>query len=495
LSPSYDKPQLHLIYAVSAKASPYADQVISADQISISAAMDATICLPVSQQLLIQFDNKGFARLSVKRGTVTVNGKQQSSAELQEGDVIQLAADASLTYLGFAREQFAIQINHSGTRSYPRQHKTDKPGSHLQKWYWFALLLLSVAIGSIPWWLPNLDSVDLQQSAISKSMESWLTSGPLHEAHATVVEQCSDCHRQSYSKVDNEQCFACHTMKRHITREQTGNHPLCVTCHLEHNEPNNLINLDQQYCVMCHAGTPLVDFVLAAGHSMKHDPVTDLELMHPEFSPVDPAVGQFNFSHQQHMRKEGLTVNGETRKLSCNSCHQADEMGKDILPVNMEQHCGDCHSLSLEIPEQGAKLNFAHGDIYRLRFILQDQLGLKTQSATHDAMGLLFSAQGSCGTCHRGVEIKDSPSLIEDMASSIKVAYPHFDNARFSHKKHEGNLQCLDCHTQAADSENAQDSLLPAKQVCSNCHSSHPASKKRVTTCAECHRFHTIDWE
>ncbi len=43
--------------------------------------------------------------------------------------------------------------------------------------------------------------------------------------------------------------------------------------------------------------------------------------------------------------------------------------------------------------------------------------------------------------------------------------------APFSHRIHLGQgLQCLECHTAASTSTRVEDNLLPAKQVCLNCH-------------------------
>ena len=61
---------------------------------------------------------------------------------------------------------------------------------------------------------------------------------------------------------------------------------------------------------------------------------------------------------------------------------------------------------------------------------------------------------------------------------------------KFSHKVHNGNAECTDCHTAVPDSKSLNDRLLPNHDACGNCHDVE--DEKNCTTCHYENKFEPL---
>jgi hypothetical protein len=118
----------------------------------------------------------------------------------------------------------------------------------------------------------------------------------------------------------------------------------------------------------------------------------------------------------------------------------------------------------------------------------------------------------SCGLCHEG-QIPDVPAnatvaelaaALSDPAMLPKLAPTHqlvrwLPHAVFSHGAHQA-VACAECHTKAAESQSANEVLLPTIATCRRCHNgeSHPqgpalADGHAESGCFLCHEYHAWD--
>lgn len=420
----------------------------------------------------LSLDQQGKVIFTSKAPPV-VGGKVSSKISVSKGAELDLGHGNRLRYRGVdpARGHlFDVLLTDSGQRDIPVQRKS-------RGGLWVALIAL-IGLMSIPLWWPQFEA-----NKAPLVGEQWLAAGPLHAAHEFASSQCSDCHSGAFSSIKNESCFACHTMKRHLTREQTGNHPLCSSCHREHNEPGTLLNLDSRLCTHCHNDPQVVAQVLAPGLEFSLPVIAEFPDSHPEFE-YDLGSTWLKFSHRQHLVAD---LSDNNSPLDCASCHRVDTDGVSFDTVSFASTCQQCHQLALT--ENGV-LELPHGNLQELRQWLQDQLQLSTQQAGERITELL--SQGQCAACHSG---SDTDPVVSAQAGLAVFEHSGLTGARFSHKRHDGSSDCSHCHSGAEDSAVAEDLLLPASKVCAQCHDSDGGRRKLVTSCGQCHQFHTIDWD
>lgn len=353
-------------------------------------------------------------------------------------------------------------------------------------------VILALVVISIPWWMANVDKAETQ-SSIERVLENTLSPGPLHEAHVNATQQCSDCHQDGFDSIAIEPCLACHTMKRHLTREQTGVHPLCVACHKEHETPSILVHRDSRLCTQCHAEHATLEGVLAKGITVDLDVIQDFPATHPEFDRPDTHAPAIAFSHAVHLNDKKVREANKGQTLACQSCHEPGQKEHGFKAIKMEAHCGDCHEQRYT-NQAGDEITLKHGDMLTLMDLMK-----QTQVEQKDRNRTLIK---NCQACHNLSELTlTKPSLISPEtvhAWSVKQTLnpPAFKDMRFSHSRHQTNLECVDCHVEAPESEHAKDNLLPAKAACASCHQSLPEEAEHLKTeCADCHTFHTVPWD
>ena len=201
------------------------------------------------------------------------------------------------------------------------------------------------------------------------------SSGPLHDSHAALEDDCGACHEKLFQRVTNASCEACHAdtedhvetasveINAHLSLTMNGR---CASCHEEHNEPSVLVDTRSSVCTDCHANDALAD---AHGEAMA--PVTAFGTgTHPGFDvtlPRPPAApgedwtletlpladatesSGLVFNHAYHADGERIgRAAGEG--LACADCHVASSDGEHYEPVAFEANCASsgCHQLELD---------------------------------------------------------------------------------------------------------------------------------------------------
>jgi len=477
---------------------------IDADEISIGSSADCDVRL------------KGVARMSLSRLSVSeialsIGGKTK---QLSVPGTQSLRGGWTL-FVELGRNESELNVRFEGSLQSSPSNVAAAPSKRpvLSKRLAWSMLLCFII--SIPFWVPDFSVVpenspstknlSSQGSVLARShselslsglLEGTLSPGPLHRAHANATAECKDCHQDQFSAIQIEPCLACHTMKRHLTEAQTGTHPLCVTCHKEHEDPSILIVKDERLCLQCHAEHDTLKGVLAKGVAVDLDVITGFPQTHPDFDLAkqsDNAASRLSFSHKTHLLNDDVKLANNDQLLGCVDCHKPDERGDGFVPVTMTEQCSQCH-LKPETSLNGSADKLAHiehGDMVSLFTHFQDE---NKDLALHK---LEAFAKQQCETCHAlPAGTFDSTQQLYDWQEQQSFSRPIFEKVRFSHKKHEGNLECMDCHKSAQESEFSADNLLPEIEACGTCHQSEPEHDKVIETrCADCHYFHTIDWD
>ena len=200
------------------------------------------------------------------------------------------------------------------------------------------------------------------------------SSGPLHDSHAALEDDCGACHEKLFQRVTNESCEACHAdtedhvmassveANAHLSLTMNGR---CASCHEEHNEPSVLVDTRSSVCTDCHANDALSD-----GHETMAPvtvfgtdthPAFDVTLPRPPAAPDDdwtletlPLADASEssglvFTHAVHADGEQIgRADGEG--LACADCHVASSDGEHFEPVAFETNCASsgCHQLELD---------------------------------------------------------------------------------------------------------------------------------------------------
>ena len=338
-------------------------------------------------------------------------------------------------------------------------------------------------------------------------MESAWDSGPLSRSHAFIANDCRACHAVGFQRVKDDQCLACHA--------EIGAHAAaasiparlatlrCASCHMEHNGSMGLAALDQALCADCHR-----DLSRQLSSTEVSD-VSDFGLEHPEFRisvvQEDPSGGRvarrlaldravreesgLKFNHETHVGRAGK---GEQQNLDCSSCHLPDIAGKNMLPVEFEEHCHGCHPLNFDgqFPREAL-----HGDPVEMRKdLVEFYAGIElraikaeqpkhrldrrlpgrvsearlasareaAQGSVQQADAFLMDEQkpGECARCHTVL-----PEEAEDgghQLASVLVAEVWMPKGKFRHRSHSP-FACRDCHPAAAvyNTENFKDQARP----------------------------------
>lgn len=400
--------------------------------------------------------------------------------------------------------------------------------------------------------------------------QNWL-SGALSSAHANLGANCRVCHEQTFVRVRDDVCLSCHSQTRNhapaqslvaaapdkTTRERwlsslhnQLNIPeeRCGSCHFEHNGANGITPTSSSMCVECHSSmdrrfdeTTLVN-------------VINFSHWHPEFKPriiLDPQPdilsvkrislvehpkenNGLKFPHDFHLKDKEVIRKLATLgpvsqarygdKLDCADCHQVDAAGAFITPIEMELHCGDCHSLAF-VTEQNANVRFLpHGDPEDVRATLEDfylakatelllgdrpsgvlerQLSAEARARraqsqssafvdartnTQNMIARIFSKDGICQKCHTTIDSGANSGM--PRMQPVKLTNRYLPKAQFSHAQHmAGNTDCVDCH-RAETSSHSSDVLMPSITVCRTCHNDTSGTKAIASDCLTCHSYH-----
>jgi predicted CXXCH cytochrome family protein len=372
-------------------------------------------------------------------------------------------------------------------------------------------------------------------------------SRPVSSAHAMFNNNCGVCHVESFQparrllrgdsnvrSVRDDTCRSCHPVAPH--HEECVPDPNCATCHQEHRGQPVLARVADKQCTRCHAnldtlGCPTRFATRISGFTSDH----------PAFGAwqtrglVDP--GTIRFNHRVHLNLKAEGVRGIDKPLAalsaqqCSYCHKIDVAGRYMKPINYDQHCSQCHALSVVVAgnfteervwtaaERFAQEPAPHKEPLTVRatlreryteFVRDNPAVLKSQLSDEPprwistvaraqpvmdkewpwvneqlqiAERLLFNGANGCSYCHQLEAARTAGKLPQYLPSKIKPVW--FEHSIFSHERHR-MLRCSQCHD-AASSSATKDVLLPAIDNCRQCHNSQVGAR---TECAECHRYH-----
>jgi hypothetical protein len=233
------------------------------------------------------------------------------------------------------------------------------------------------------------------------------------------------------------------------------------------------------------------------------------------------------FPHDVHLKPNIRGQKGRVT-LECASCHTADAAGRSFEPVNMNQHCLECHTLEFE--PAVTKRQVPHGSVDDVMSTMQEfysSLALKDvavdtidtgdirRSIPQASSGIVSDDQRRrafawadrkgavvaqdlfekrvCIVCHDVVK-NTSPGMAPGTylwsVAPLHVPDTWMPKATFDHEKHL-TFKCADCHEAVMKSKTSNEVALPDIASCRLCHTgSKPVTNKIVSTCVSCHGFH-----
>ena len=458
---------------------------------------------------------------------VTVNGKSQRSAELNAGDIIEVGANIIRVIDAPDGFNFAISF----------ELRDDADGEFLMsRWSMPTSDIGGWSKRKIAWSLVAV--VLLLGFAIPASvMHDFLLAGPVNSAHASIASDCGSCHSTLFKRVPDNACVECHTVQRHTTESQHAvlGETRCASCHLEHNEPPQLVNQHQDLCANCHADLPGdVDLQNAADFLDAH-PDFKVSLKRPTESPdgetewlieqlelasaTNADASNLIFNHQIHLEPDGIITPEGTRVIECAECHTPEPGGARMQAISMDEHCSDCHTLAFD-PDEPTR-TVPHGDADAVVQALIEYYSARLLGADPDAVDQRVRRPGrrlsradrnrvaaeartealkiaedlferrACVNCHT---VTKTGGEVPWQVDPVQLTENFFPHTVFSHASHDTDVSsCDSCHF-ATQSEIATDLLIPDINVCRDCHGSGESGRNSSTqipsTCVMCHGFH-----
>jgi predicted CXXCH cytochrome family protein len=289
----------------------------------------------------------------------------------------------------------------------------------------------------------------------------------------------------------------------------------CASCHLEHNEPAQLVNQHQALCADCHASPDAGSDPEIATDFLDRHPAFEVSLLQV------PSESNLRFDHAMHLDAAGIVTPDGRRVVECAECHRPEPGGARMLPISMVDHCSGCHTLAFdpdaptrEVPHGNpAKVLQTLVEYYSARLLGADpdaaeqrvrRPGQALTRADRDRAAAEARVQAlavaedlfmrrACAKCHLVSKLDGRAEVPWDVAP-VTLTSVFLPQANFSHAAHQTEVtRCDGCHD-ASSSTTAADSLIPAIDSCRSCHGSGIASRNNSTqipsTCVMCHSFH-----
>lgn len=327
----------------------------------------------------------------LKPGTVLKIGPFQIDITEAEGD-----ADLALTLELVQPLPGKTKLSARDIYEYARHAPISKRSA---SWALFAFILVFFLL--LPMALFYANSQDSTAVAGTQTMNSVRSSlkadaawnpGELASGHQPFANNCKTCHSDSFSRVQDKDCLACHqSMGDHVPKEVAKTAGLadvrCASCHRDHKGAQGLKQQITHYfmgeCSSCHKD------IKQHWPNTKTEDVSDFARAHPEFrvsfvSGMN-ADGQaqvsrlrldakllahktgltekrgLKFPHDVHLDPKGVRGPQGLVKTTCGSCHVPDSSGMHFKPVTMKDSCQSCHELRFEVaaPER----QVPHGNV------------------------------------------------------------------------------------------------------------------------------------
>lgn len=488
------------------------DKLVEADAITIGRATDQTLHLR-DKRVRLQHARieapDGALRVSTGAlSGVTVNGRSQRDARLEVGDVIEIGSNILRVIEPERGAAYAISF----------ELRADASAEHfVADWNADAVGLAGWSKRRLSWLIAGLVLlVAVVLPSVNLLSKSVLQAGPIHAAHSAIGTDCGSCHVVAFQRVPDDACVACHKVARHVVAPAADvlGEVRCATCHLEHNEPPQLVNQHQVLCADCHAN-PAADSTLESA--------TDFLDAHPAFAVTlaqAAADSNLRFDHATHLDPAGIVTPDGRRVVSCAECHSPEPGGARMLPISMVEHCSGCHTLAFDADDPTRKV--PHGDPAAVLQTLVEYYSARLLGADPDAVEQRVRRPGqamsradrdraaaearvralriaedlferrACVNCH--VVSKSTGGAVPWEIAPVTLTTSFLPQARFSHAAHGTEAsRCDTCHD-ADQSSSAADLLIPGIDTCRNCHGSGIARRNTAaqtpSTCVLCHDFH-----
>ncbi|HXA35750.1 MAG TPA: FHA domain-containing protein [Steroidobacteraceae bacterium] len=533
----------------------YRQLALKVSRLTVGRAADRHIHIEqpdVAPKHAILFLDRGRLRVrALGAASVVVNGRSCRSASLKVGDVMTFGVSRLTLEQQRADGVLVLRLNDPNALSTARIEAADDlslKGTGLSPHRWSWLLVLGVlALGFLaPLATALMSAVRpvVRSSPILPSDVLW-QPGPVHERHRVIGNDCNKCHTTPFQRVQNEACEACHrSVHQHVpvgsadARLFTG--VLCADCHLEHDAQKNLIDGHSDACTACHAN------LKAAAPSTELKNVKDFSKSHPDFdltmlvpaaanaAPIGNSVqiaaaqratavqdSNLTFSHKVHLDPKGIDSPSGRRQLECANCHATDTGGRYMLPIRMETHCAECHTLQFDEHDPGSKV--PHGDLAAVfkslrehfsRAFLDQSLGRgpaasrrrpgdeqavlsrdeqRRALAWADAQTTLAAREllekRVCVQCHKVDRIAVKASDPRDWTiAPVRLTDRWFPHSLFDHAIHKTS-SCETCHPRVEKSDESASIHMPTISTCRTCHGDGEP-RKVASNCLTCHDFH-----
>ena len=544
-----------IIQSVSERQSGQLEQRFEGDVLRIGRASDQDIRidefdLPLSIGEITE--SGGQLILTAKAPKlIRLNGGEVRQQTLKASDQI-VIADTEIVIENATPNRGRLRVRSSAPRSKKSAAATSilaavAPGPS-KRWLSWAAIIATLYLGWIsPWSTTSFTAVKTPSSEASSvslvqvSSEAIWTTGPLHNVHRSIGDDCSACHETPFEPVTDAACLSCHESTPHhfdpITFHAADSMlGRCAECHIEHVEPSHLILRDDQGCTDCHAD---IDNIAGARSQLRA--VSSWSAGHPEFkvsiprleqagrwlterisidSPLAKSSSNLIFPHSVHMNPNGIEGPKGPEQLNCGSCHQPDEGEIGMRPVSMEQHCSSCHLLTFDPDHPDREL--PHGEPDELLLMMEEFYARRTligatlaagrpafdaerpgrtnqldEAARAEALRLakelaVQSAEDifertTCAICHDVTRRSDGVTPAWDVAP-VYINQHWMPLSRFDHGAHASET-CESCHA-AETSLVSSDILMPDIASCQTCHGDEHTDDQLVSVCLDCHSFH-----
>lgn len=223
-------------------------------------------------------------------------------------------------------------------------------------------------------------------------------------------------------------------------------------------------------------------------------------------------------------------------QLSCRSCHEPS--GRNMTTPTFENNCKSCHPLNFDgagVMDHGLTASEIHRRLEELfppsaepvaeetktsEDVIADNTKdprslprpvtlkwpqadvAKRRASTDKIKQAEKELRGRCIQCHQVEDKNASDWTVFDVkrhvhnGSSLVMKKQWLQRARFDHKTHAARrIGCAECHTGAAESHDADQILIPDRQVCIKCHHENSADADDPkmnggNSCLICHKYH-----
>ncbi|MDR3418043.1 MAG: FHA domain-containing protein [Nevskia sp.] len=540
------------------------DRMLDTEHLRIGRGTDQDIQLPdlrvaIAHAELVR-SGKNAVIVSRSGDMMLINGAPVTEHKLHGGDTVILGRFRLVISPGKDGADLQVEVEETiSARDEKSQRHTrlsmslDEAGLSRRRLAWLLFFLVLLPGLAIPAYLryqgppsraaaPAADYTPPPQAPAWKPTDRIWVPGHFSSFHSFFSNDCAKCHEVPFVRVRNEACLSCHKdTAQHVDDPHLLQMPVfaqarCEDCHHEHKGDAALVSQANLQCTDCHA-QPQLRFA-----DSKMPPATSFSQKHPVFTPkvarYDPASRQFRwmeasqdqpatlhsdtnlkYPHDKHLNPKGIKSPHGTKVLVCGDCHQPDASGISFKPIDMPQHCAECHRLDFD-PDEPDRL-LPHAQPTQVAGVIRDfyaraaltggvhkpgapeivQLRRKPgeQLSPPQARAALEWADRQsaivedevfdkrvCGYCHT-VQRTGDPALPWSI-EPVTLGRHRLEQATFSHAEHRTE-KCESCHA-ATTSKLSTDVLLPDLKRCRDCHGDPGSSARIQSNCLECHGYH-----